>query len=61
MHKLKPTIVMMGMHEVEHDIPVIETCVKKETNLELVPVMMEKLNLMCQLAYKELREELEKL
>jgi PAS domain S-box-containing protein len=61
MHKIKPTIIMMGIHSLANDIPRIENSVKKETNLEEVPSLVAKMESICGLAYAELNVELAKL
>jgi PAS domain S-box-containing protein len=61
MHKIKPTIIMMGIHELENDIPKIENSVKKEVALDKIPSLIAKMESICARAYKELELELKTL
>jgi PAS domain S-box-containing protein len=61
MHKLKPTITMMGIHFLQGDIPKIENSIKKETDLDTIPALVDKMESICKRAYEELKAELKNL
>lgn len=60
MHKLKPTIFMMGINDLDPVIKKIETCSKEEKNLDSLPDHLEELESYCNKSYLELEKELEK-
>jgi PAS domain S-box-containing protein len=61
LHKIKPTIIMMGIHSLEGDVPKIENSVKKGVDLDLVPALVDKMETICKKAYEELKTELKKI
>lgn len=58
MHKLKPTIFMMGIHSMKPVIKQIELCSKELENTASLPELITDLSLCCQKAYAELAEEI---
>ncbi|HXA02420.1 MAG TPA: Hpt domain-containing protein [Cytophagaceae bacterium] len=58
MHKLKPSITMMGIHELETDILKIDNAVKNGIEIELLPLLLQKFEEVCNSSYEELRNEL---
>lgn len=61
MHKMKPTIKMMGINELNKDVEFIETSVKQQQNLSEVSEHLTTIDTVCKAAFKELQLELEKL
>jgi PAS domain S-box-containing protein len=61
MHKLKPTITMMGIHELEPEIVSIDNAVKKGIEIEKLPDMLKRFEDFCNQAYVELKTELKSL
>jgi PAS domain S-box-containing protein len=61
MHKLKPTITMMGIHELEPEVVNIDNAVKKGIEIEKLPAMLERFENLCNQAYLELNAELKSL
>ncbi len=58
MHKLKPTVYMMGIHSMQPVIKQIEQCSKELKNIASLPGLLDDLSLCCQKAYIELGEEI---
>jgi signal transduction histidine kinase/CheY-like chemotaxis protein len=61
MHKMKPTIKMMGINELNKNIEFIETSVKQQQNLSEVSAQLTTIDTVCKASFKELQQELEKL
>jgi HPt (histidine-containing phosphotransfer) domain-containing protein len=61
MHKIKPSIAMMGIHELEADIIKIDNAVKKGIDVEQLPLLLQRFEDICTRSYKELQTELESL
>jgi HPt (histidine-containing phosphotransfer) domain-containing protein len=61
MHKIKPSITMMGIHELEADIIKIDNAVKKGIEIEQLPGLLQKFEDICKISYEELRGELKSL
>lgn len=61
MHKMKPTIKMMGIHELNKDVEFIETSVKQQQNLSEVSAHLSNIDTVCRASFHELQLELEKL
>jgi PAS domain S-box-containing protein len=61
MHKVKPTITMMGIHELEPEVVNIDNAVKKGIEIEKLPVMLERFENLCNQAYLELKSALKSL
>ncbi|HEY8400516.1 MAG TPA: ATP-binding protein [Cytophagaceae bacterium] len=61
MHKVKPTISMMGIKSLAPVIENIETFTKKEFNQDQVPGLLQQVITACEKAYIELHEELKNL
>jgi HPt (histidine-containing phosphotransfer) domain-containing protein len=59
MHKIKPSITMIGIHDLEPDILKIDEAVKKGIGMEQLPALLQKFEEVCNRAYTELRRELE--
>jgi PAS domain S-box-containing protein len=57
MHKLKPTITMMGIKEGDALVKEIEPKVKKSEELDTVPNLLSNLIRVCETAYDELQKE----
>jgi HPt (histidine-containing phosphotransfer) domain-containing protein len=58
MHKIKPSITMMGIHELESDIIKIDIAVKKGIDVEQLPFLLQRFEDVCNRSYEELRNEL---
>jgi len=61
MHKIKPTITMMGIHGLESDIVKIDDAVKKGIKKESLPALLERFEMLCNQSFIELRAELKSL
>ena len=61
MHKIKPSITMMGIHELEPDIIKIDNAVKKGIEVEQLPMLLQKFEDVCNRSYSELNSELKSL
>lgn len=61
MHKMKPTIKMMGIHELNKHIEFIETSVKQHQDLSEISDHLTIIDTVCRASFKELQQELEKL
>ncbi|GAL86435.1 signal transduction histidine kinase [Sporocytophaga myxococcoides] len=61
MHKMKPTIKMMGINELNKNVEFIETSVKQQQNLSEVSSHLSIIDTVCQSSFKELQQELERL
>lgn len=59
-HKMKPTVTMMGIKEGEVLVKLIEGKVKGKTELDQVGEDLRKLEEICKASYEELQSELEK-
>lgn len=60
-HKMKPTVAMMGMKDAENLVKSIEKKVKLSMELETIGEELKKLSRICDESYKELEGELRKL
>ena len=49
---------MMGIHELETDILKIDNAVKNGIEIELLPLLLQKFEEVCNSSYEELRKEL---
>lgn len=58
MHKIKPTISMMGIYSLDSVVKQIEICSKEHKNLEQLPILLAELENVCGKAFIELKEEL---
>jgi PAS domain S-box-containing protein len=58
MHKIKPTIVMMGIKKLEPIVKELEICSKELKSIENLPILLRQMERYCELAYVELNEEL---
>ncbi len=61
MHKMKPTIKMMGINELNKNVEFIESSVKQQQNLSEVSAHLTTIDTICKASFKELQLELEKL
>jgi HPt (histidine-containing phosphotransfer) domain-containing protein len=61
MHKIKPTITMMGIHDLDSDIAKIDNAVKKGIEIDKLPSLLQRFEILCNQSYVELRTELESL
>ncbi|MBO9701110.1 MAG: response regulator [Sporocytophaga sp.] len=61
MHKMKPTIKMMGINELNKDVEFIETSVKQQQNLSEVSAHLTTIDTVCKASFQELELELQKL
>ncbi|WP_051313081.1 response regulator [Sporocytophaga myxococcoides] len=61
MHKMKPTIKMMGINELNKDVEFIETSVKQQQNLSEVSAHLTTIDTVCKASFQELQLELQKL
>ena len=60
-HKIKPSFRFMGIKELEEVVRSIEESVEKQENIDLLPGMISKIEMRCNIAFKELKEELKKI
>ena len=60
-HKMKPSVMFVGLTEIINDIPLLEDYAAEESNLDKIPALIEKIKKVCSEAIIELKEELEKL
>lgn len=56
-HKMKPSMTFMGIKEMENVVRLIEDYSSKETSLELLPELIDKLEKVCVESIKELEIE----
>lgn len=56
-HKMKPSFSFMGIKELESVIKLVEEYAANETNLDLLPGMIEKIKIVCTEAIEELAGE----
>jgi HPt (histidine-containing phosphotransfer) domain-containing protein len=61
MHKVKPTITMMGIHKLDADIEKIDNAVKNGIGVEELPSLLQRFETLCNKSYTELRTELKSL
>ncbi len=59
-HKLKPSIDFMGIQSLWETVKDIEKYAGKKTNLELLPDLLNKVNVVCVSAIEELKQEIKK-
>jgi len=57
MHKIKPTIVMMGIKKLESTVKELEICSKELKGLDKLPGLLNSMEDYCNKAYMELEEE----
>ena len=55
-HKIKPSMEIMGIVELKEDIKLIELNAKNQENLEQMPDLIEKLNVLGDAVFDQLRE-----
>lgn len=60
-HKMKPSILFVGLNEIKEDVPLLEKYASERSNLEDIPAKVAKIKAVCNEAIFELKEELEKL
>jgi HPt (histidine-containing phosphotransfer) domain-containing protein len=60
-HKIKPSIMFMGLTEIANDVPLLEEYAASETHLDAIPELVGKIKNVCSEAVIELSEELKKL
>jgi len=60
-HKIKPSISFIGLHEIKDVIPELEKNAAERSHLEDIPAMVDKIKTVCNEAIPELKEELKKL
>ncbi|UII25240.1 ATP-binding protein [Fulvivirga maritima] len=58
-HKIKPSITFMGIESLKPLIKNIEVYGKDNYHTDLIPTLVDELSEKCQVAYKELRKELQ--
>ncbi|MEW6468794.1 MAG: PAS domain S-box protein [Bacteroidota bacterium] len=57
-HKIKPSIIFIGLKEIEKDIHDLEDFAAEEKNLDQVPPLIDKIRQVCSVALEELRADL---
>ena len=57
-HKIKPTLVLMGINTIKEDIETIETNGRNSMEVEKIPALIENVNSVCLKAIQELKSEL---
>ena len=60
-HKIKPSISFIGLHEIKDIVPKLEEYAAERSNLEDIPAMVATVKTVCNDAIPELKEELKKL
>jgi len=60
-HKIKPSIMFIGLTEITNDIPLLEEYAAKESNINEIPALVGKIKSVCKEAIIELKEELKRL
>lgn len=60
-HKIKPTLVLMGINTIKEDIETIESNGRKSLEVKTIPTLIEKIDEVCIKAIHELQIELESL
>lgn len=60
-HKMKPSILFVGLKEIKDDVPRLEKYAAERLNLEDIPAMVAKIKTICNEAISELKVEMEKL
>jgi PAS domain S-box-containing protein len=58
-HKMKPSIMFIGLKEIEADLRLVEDYASNELNVERIPAMVEKIKNVCTMAMDEIKEEAE--
>ncbi|MGQ0829319.1 MAG: Hpt domain-containing protein [Bacteroidota bacterium] len=57
-HKMKPSVSLFGLKEIEGDVRTIEEAAANETNLDQLPQLISKVTTVCKEAIEELEAEL---
>jgi PAS domain S-box-containing protein len=57
-HKMKPSIMFVGLKELEKDVKAVEEYASGETNTDELPVMISHIKAVCNEAIVELKEEM---
>ena len=60
-HKMKPSIMFVGLSEIKKDALLLERYTEEESHLEAIPALVDKVKKVCNEAIIELKEELKKL
>jgi HPt (histidine-containing phosphotransfer) domain-containing protein len=60
-HKLRPSVIFVGLTEIKKDISVLEDYAIEESHLDEIPALVDKITKVCTEAIPELKEKLEKL
>jgi PAS domain S-box-containing protein len=58
-HKIKPSIMFIGLNEIINEVPILEDYAAEESHLEDIPALVEKIKKVCSEAIGELKSELE--
>ncbi|HEY0029869.1 MAG TPA: Hpt domain-containing protein [Bacteroidia bacterium] len=56
-HKIKPVLLFVGIKELEADIALMEEYTSKETNLDLLPEIINRIRVISSFATQELENE----
>ena len=59
-HKIKPSVTMVGLKEIEEVVVALENSSQKETDLELIPGWVAQIKTVCLKGMGELKDELNK-
>jgi len=59
-HKMKPSVMFVGLKEISGDVPLLEDYTAEERDLDKIPALVHKIKLVCSEAVAELKEEVEK-
>jgi hypothetical protein len=57
-HKMKPSIMFVGLKEIESDVKSVENYAAEEIHKEELPGMITHIKVVCAEAIKELKEEM---
>ncbi len=60
-HKIKPSIMFVGLSEIVKEVPLLEDYAAEEIQLDKIPALVNKIKRVCTESLEELHEELERL
>lgn len=56
-HKMKPSVMFVGLKEIEADLKRVEEYTTERINTENIPIILDKIKQVCVAAIDELKEE----
>lgn len=60
-HKMRPSIMFVGLAEIIDDVPLLEDYAAEEVHLDKIPPLVDKIKKICTKAIVELKDELKKM